>query len=309
MLRLLHTISLMSTSSSTALFLEPRASSITNIHNKLRASFLFTTFSKTPKSRLPMFNSLSEENLPCIEVEQKFSTANLDEVQSKLLQMKFEPKGSNVQFMDWYFDSPDLQLCTKDCWLRFRHPTNAPQKGSWQLKRGKTSNGLDFTGSSGSSTVYEELEDDDALDLAESMLKESTVQEKTSEGSEQCEKLNGFLVPDLSRLREYRMEPIARIETIRSSWASSNLNSDPVYQGITIDLDGTDYGYTVGEVEIVVQSNDEVEEARGRVKLVIEEICGNNSSRALGKLETYLIENRPEVYEACVKAGSMSSQE
>ena len=211
--------------------------------------------------------------------------------------------------MDWYFDSPDLQLCTKDCWLRFRHPTNAPHKGSWQLKRGKTINGSDFTGSSGSSTVYEELEGDDALDLAESMLKERIFQEKISEGSEKCEKLNGFLVPDLSRLREYRMEPIARIETIRSSWASSILNSDPVYQGITIDLDGTDYGYTVGEVEIVVQTNDEVEEARGRVKLVIEEICDNNSSRALGKLETYLIENRPEVYEACVKAGSMSSQD
>jgi hypothetical protein len=254
-----------------------------------------------------MIKSSSQDKLQCIEVEQKFCTSNLAQVQSKLTQMGFKANTSTVQFMDWYFDLPSLPLCTQDFWLRYRHPSDISQ-GSWQLKRGKRISNGNLSGSSATrtSTVYEELEGDDALDVVESLLIEKSIQiEPAANGGESCGKMDGFLVPELPRLGKYGIQPFARIETIRSSWKSDDTSADQAYKGITVDLDGTDYGYTVGEVELVVQTNDEIDKARDRVQVVIQEITGNGSSRALGKLETYLIENKPEVYDACVKAGSM----
>ena len=73
-----------------------------------------------------------------------------------------------------------------------------------------------------------------------------------------------------------------------------------------MDLDETDTGHSVGEVESVVQDASQVQEAKERVKELVAKLTdGNNSSDgpAIGKLEDYLIKNRPGHYEACLKAG------
>ncbi len=219
--------------------------------------------------------------------------------------MGFKPNESKLKFMDWYFDVPSiLPLCTRDCWLRYRHLSETPTQGSWQLKMGKTVNNGD------SSTVYEELEGDDALDSVESMFIKNALPKgdvpSTDEVSRSKE-MDGYLVPELPRLGRYGLKPFARIETMRSSWKIDQFDNaaDANYKDITIDLDATDYGYTVGEVELVVRTNDEISMARDRVQAVIRQVSDDGSSRALGKLETYLIENKKEIYDACVKAGSL----
>lgn len=247
------------------------------------------------------------EIMKCIEVEQKFSTTNLEQVQSKLIQMGFESTKTSVNFMDWYFDVPDqdLTLCTQDFWLRYRHPSDNPSVGilGWQLKMGKR---IKNTTSTSTSTVYEEMEGENALDIVKSLLIDAgTSSSASAADSDTLETMDSFSVPQPPGLEMYCLQPFARIETIRSSWNSKS--NDDKYKDIVVDLDGTDYGYTVGEVEVVVSSDEQVEAARTRVQDVIQEITGDGASIALGKLETYLINNRPEVYNACIKSGSMKS--
>ena len=260
-------------------------------------------------------NRRSITNIPmqkerCIEVEQKFSTTNLDAILQKMMFLGFIP-GKEVTFMDWYFDTPDFTLCTQDCWLRFRHLSHSPDKGSWQLKKGRR---IPFhKGSGGGSTVYEEMEDDEAIDIVKGFLEAGDVTNNNVINDDGDAAMDGFPIPQIPRLGEYKMEAFARIETIRSSWktCASNKESDQIYNSITIDIDRTDHGYTVGEVETVVTSDEEVNGAKMKVQQVIIEIIGeesSGSSPAVGKLETYLIQNRPEVYEACVKSGSMKQK-
>jgi len=243
----------------------------------------------------------------CIEVEQKFCTSDLNKVQSKLIEMGFDAKKS-VKFMDWYFDVPNQwTLCTQDCWLRFRHPSHAPNLGSWQLKRGRRI--LDASSSSSASTVYEEMEGDDAIDVVESLLagrRKDSADCAPNDQTEPILEMDGYEVPQIPRIGNYGMQPFARIETIRSSWNVDITNHS--YNDITVDIDGTDYGYMVGEVETIVSSDDKIKSAREKVQKVITEITGeecSGSSPALGKLETYLMEKRPEVHEACVSSGTM----
>jgi adenylate cyclase class IV len=264
------------------------------------------TINTGPATKIPM-----QTKDRCIEVEQKFSTANLDKILQNMSDLGFIP-GKEIKFMDWYFDNPDFTLCKQDCWLRLRHLSHVPgEKGLWQLKKGRR---IPIGTASGSgSTVYEELEGDQAIDIVKGLLEadEVTGNDAKSDGDDAT--LDGYPMPQIPRMGEYRMKAFARIETTRSSWktcATTNKESDEVYNNITIDIDRTDFGHTVGEVETVVTSDEEVDGAKALVQQVIIIINGEESSGslpALGKLESYLIQNRPEVYEACVKSGSMKA--
>jgi len=249
----------------------------------------------------------------CIEVEQKFSTEHLDAVHKRLGDIGFIP-GKESKFMDWYFDNTDFTLCTQDCWLRFRHPSDSPDKGSWQLKKGRRISNYVSMGCS--STIYEEMEGSDAIDIVETLLEAGSAKTKDmsiDDDDAGNATMDGYAIPKIPRLSGYAMKPFARIETIRSSWkaiATDTESIDQIYDCITVDIDGTDYGYTVGEVETVVTTDEEVNDAKEKVQRVIEEITGeepSGPSPAIGKLETYLIKNRPDVYEACIKSGSMKS--
>lgn len=248
----------------------------------------------------------------CIEVEQKFSTEHLDAVQQRLGDIGFIP-GKEFRFMDWYFDNTDFTLCTQDCWLRFRHLSDSPDMGSWQLKKGRRIS--NYISSGYSSTIYEEMEGSDAIDVVEALLEAEVAKTKDIylDNNDGNAIMDGYAIPQIPRLSGYAIKPFARIETIRSSWkaiATDTESIDQIYDCITVDIDGTDYGYTVGEVETIVTTDEEVNDAKEKVQRVIVEITGeesSGSSSAIGKLETYLIKNRPDVYEACIRSGSMKS--
>jgi adenylate cyclase class IV len=236
-----------------------------------------------------------QQMLSSLEVEQKFQVIDYDSsgLEPKLRDLGFVPKGT-VTFVDWYFDRDDNYLTTRDVWFRFRE--NKGLKGVWQLKRGR--------GQNTDSTVYEETEGEEAISIVLSLTPKNITQQKISFRSED---LDGFHAPKLPLEASHGLFPFCRLETTRSSWVIDMKNTASVYNGLVVDLDSTNTGHTVGEVETVVNTDEEIPKAKERVEALIAKLTQNNAGSqqgpATGKLEHFLINNRPEHYDACVKSG------
>lgn len=87
-----------------------------------------------------------------------------------------------------------------------------------------------------------------------------------------------------------------------------------------MDIDRTDFGYAVGEVEAVFQSNgidtQAVELGKEKIRNLVELLTyeqnkafgeskeeANLTTMSMGKLEYYLKSNNEDHYDACVRAG------
>lgn len=257
----------------------------------------------------------STEGIPskkrCIEVEEKFSLSELDinVFVDKLSTMGFVKGTENVEFMDWYFDlpDPDWVLSLSDNWLRFRELIRVNEEdksdGSWQMKCG-----TQIHNDNSGTTVYEELEGDEAINMAMSIIKDKTYSTVNTR-SETL--MDGYVIPSLPiNADKSGLTPFARIKTTRSSWIFKD-KDDPT-NNLNIDIDVTDFGYLVGEVEQVVESEEEVSVSKLRIQKVIEQITDasnyNNNGPALGKLELYMIRNRKQHFEECVRHGVMKNK-
>lgn len=239
-----------------------------------------------------------------IEVERKFSLSTdpsgATSVESKLKKLGFERAGREKKFTDTYFDtpSPDWVLTTRDNWLRFReYVLNDRREGVWQLKLGRML-------PDDATTVYEEISGAEAISTAVGILRQEGVLEpETFAGSIENEDETSSLP------KGYGLVPFAAFETTRCGWSPISGRGSP-YEGLTVDIDGTDFGYTVGEVEAVVEREKDVPCAKERIEMLLNEIVGAGDSAvpALGKLETYLIKRSPEHYSACIEAGSMKAK-
>ena len=222
-----------------------------------------------------------------LEVEQKFALDDdgSSRVETRLVELGFS-KTNEIDMVDWYFDTPDWSLTPRDCWLRCRE---TPRGSSWQLKRGKKHEG--------GATVYEELEDEEAIEASISLLPNSISHVMVPEEYE------GHAVPKIPQPTPARLVPFARIETNRQSWTFDG-DSSEAYDGLSIDLDGTQYGYMVGEVEAVVYNDSDVSLAKTRIDALVKEITRDQDASnhvPVGKLEHYLIRHRPDHYKACVR--------
>jgi len=225
--------------------------------------------------------------LPHLEIEQKFTLPD-GSIEEQLLNLGMV-KGSEMTMVDWYYDvaAPHWILTPQDCWLRFRE---TPKERCWQLKRGRIH-------CSGGSTVYEETEGTEAVKIAISMLPNH------SQLKLPTEEVN---VNVTERLESYNIVPFARIETVRSSWRPKDDNSP--HTGLCVDLDKTDFGYIVGEVEIVVNKEEDVEAARQRVGKFVASLVPDpdeSTDPAIGKLEHYMQRYCKEQYDACIQGGSI----
>ena len=317
-----------------------------------------------------------------LEVEQKFAItpassdsatatattkSNLSLVQQNLKLLGFK-QVKEQKFMDWYFDmdTPYWTLSINNNFLRFRQPHQSkdsdiittssandakdnggydPERGIWQLKRGYESDHVESK-----TTVYQEIEGDEAIHLALCLIHEkcnesiiaklpqSSAALSSSSSSANLERMDGYIIPiipsaskdsnddsELFNQLSLKLVPFARIETIRSSWkwngSSEKMENGIIaYKDLTVDLDGTDFGHMVGEIEAIVHNQDEIQDANMCIENLMHKIArrddddkddddpkNNNdkSPRARGKLETYMIMNRKKHYDACVKNGSM----
>ena len=244
-----------------------------------------------------------------LEVEKKFAVLDGDAIVKQLLNLGMIQVNDQTM-VDWYFDlpSPHWVLTLQDCWLRFRE---TPKGTSWQLKRGNNNN--NNNSHEGGATVYEELEGMDAIQMVISILKQwkdSIDVPIITESDDNDDYDYGSHQMPIFPLPSSNLMPFARIETHRSSWEPKDTNSP--YTGLIVDLDRTDFGYTVGEVEMVVNSEEDVEAARQRVSQLVHTLTADSAvagdSPAIGKLEYYLVLNRKDQYEACIRSGSIVSK-
>jgi adenylate cyclase class IV len=243
-----------------------------------------------------------------LEVEQKFHIRRhaVRDLESQLERWGFHPVGT-VTFVDWYFDVEDhVSLSRNDTWLRYRETSGI---GQWQLKIGR-GHGSGTT----TTTVYEEIEGDPACVYAVSCLKEGGYNTATTHGHSQESSLT-FEEFDIPKFPEsvgddassYGLRPFCRLETRRSSWKVDR--ADNPYFGLSVDVDTTNTGHTVGEVEMMCTNEAEVEAGKARVQDLIVQLCGRNANAndddvaAMGKLEHFLLHNRPWHYEICVQSG------
>eukprot|EP00978_Attheya_sp_CCMP212_P013283 scaffold33389_cov54-Attheya_sp.AAC.6 len=273
-----------------------------------------------------------DKNQLNLEVEQKFllvgyhpegnnfddKGANNDNaIETRLTSLGFEKSGPPKTMIDWYYDlpAPHWILTLQDQWLRYRQVEfvmsngETKKKAGWELKIGQRT-----IGDTQATTVYEEIEGDLAVHSAIKTLNESSygaldtptkeiITDKTPQPQFPTNCENSGLIP------------FARIETLRSSWSPSSKDVNNLnVAGLSIDLDVTDFGYAVGEVEAVVHSQDDVPLARDRITSLISMINSSNdgqqngesaSSTPIGKLEYFLMSAHPEHYNALHEAGIM----
>ena len=228
-----------------------------------------------------------------LEVEQKFQLRHAADLESKLESLGFRPVGT-VVFVDWYLDVEDNYLSRNDYWLRYREKSG---HGQWELKIGRGHSGT---------TVYEEIEGDPACIFTLSRLKEGGYN-PTHQSGPQPLTFDEFDIPQFPEsvgdAFSYGLHPFCRLETHRSSWKVDRIENP--YFGLAVDLDSTNTGHTVGEVEMMCDEA-EVEAGKARVQDLIVQLCGRNdtdSDAAMGKLEHFLLNNRPWHYEMCVQSG------
>ena len=248
-----------------------------------------------------------------VEVEQKFPLpADIAPVEDRLRKLGFVPKGGGpVSFVDTYYDvpAPCWYLTQRDTWLRFRgvkqRRTDGGWEGKWQLKiRRKSSEGDDSA-----AVAYEEIQGDTALNRVSEILASASLE---GDGG-------GDEITD-APLAPRNLVPFAQFETTRSSWVIHDEEKMPSseYLGLSVDIDSTDFGYGVGEVEAILNKGDGacMADARKRIGQLVAEIyaaseqtesatpnAATSELPIFGKLETYLMEKRPRHYNAIISAG------
>lgn len=260
-------------------------------------------------ARRPNIPARMASTLPEFEVEQKFTLGSLEETEKRLKELGFEKSPNQVHMVDWYWEDAWSQwtLTCQDCWLRLRQALPS-KKAGWQLKVRRPVSG------NTAATVYEEIGGPEAIQKALALLP-SDISAATAESQDLLQlflKETEQPIPEemMQSNSQPRLFPFARIETKRSSWIPS---ATCPHSTLKVDLDTAIYSadnsiYTVGEVEEVVHSQEDVVSAKERVEIFIGKLTGTESTApSIGKLEYYLMNHRPEHFQALVDSGILNN--
>ena len=170
-----------------------------------------------------------------IEVERKF-------VLGKDSDAKLQGQGAKLSkessFTDVYYDTSDYKLTTSDHWLRKRD-------NQWQLKCPP-----EMRPENERCTQYAEYDKEETILKALQVLldKESpsgTSRPVSAPATSGCGNLQGLV-------QKASLNEFAQYTTHRKTY---------VLDGFTIDLDLTDFGFQVGEIEVVVADESRITEA------------------------------------------------
>lgn len=317
---------------------------------KVARSFVACFLSNTPSRRSMNSFSSSVVGRSCAmppssatywEVEQKFVIPSSGDIHAaavlEALYQRLEQAGltrtATTEIVDWYFDVPsaDYPLIRQDCWLRHRSSSSSdkeqPRQGQWELKRG------DAAGSKKSkATVYEEIAGEQALQITQEVI----ARFRDAHANDAAKTQQPQQHPDMGHLYEDHdipvapieipgLTPLARIATQRSSWRSTTTttttttSAEAAAPNIAVDLDTTDFGHAVGEVETLVTDKSQIERARQDLQAWLQTVLGQDADDGsddslakgplpMGKLEFYLANKRPDVYKILVEAGLMASR-
>jgi len=170
---------------------------------------------------------------PQIEIERKFIVP--DNYHERLTAQGFQLQQEfDEVLVDKYYDTNEHALIMEDHWLRQRN-------GDWELKYPV---GLDGH-SQGGSTLYHET-----TCIEEIMTRLRPIL-KVEEGG--CSHLQ-------SLLEKTYLKPFAQLETKRKCYSREDK--------VNIVIDATDWGHSVGEIEIMVMDHDHITEATSKIETI-----------------------------------------
>lgn len=170
-----------------------------------------------------------------IEVERKFTPGPDTEGRLQELGGTLEHR---VTFQDTYYDTSELSLMRSDHWLRQR------EGSGWELKC------PGVAGISGSHNEYVELTSESAI--VAQLFELLGTQEPGTAGV-------------AAVLGSLKLEEVASFVTTRSSWMLALSGASEEELKLRVDLDSTDFGYAVGEVEVMVREKAQVAAALEKI--------------------------------------------
>lgn len=209
-----------------------------------------------------------------IEVERKFTPGPDTEERLQKLGATLEHR---VTFRDTYYDTSELSLMLSDHWLRQR------EGSGWEFKC------PGVTGVSGPHNEYVEVTSESAIVTQLFELLGSGEQETAG------------VAAVLGRLK---LQEVASFITTRSSWKLALSGAHEEESLLTVDLDSTDFGYAVGEVEAMVHEKAEVPAALEKIISISSMLGVPAQEKAPAKLLVYLQRFRPLDYQRLLEADS-----
>uniref|UniRef100_A0A671VGA7 Thiamine-triphosphatase n=1 Tax=Sparus aurata TaxID=8175 RepID=A0A671VGA7_SPAAU len=180
------------------------------------------------------------------------------------------------QFHDQYFDTPKFGLTLRDMWLRKR-------KGCWELKCPTTVDGSEETSgekskAAGLCTRYKEITNLPEIQLRVKEVIKDVCEDSETGASEEEEE---------SWLSKMNLVCFAEFTTERRSFTLQE-------EGVQIDLDQADFGYHVGEIEVLVPDGGDVQSALEKIERTAQKL--GELKRVEGKINVYLRRKHPEHY-------------
>lgn len=219
-----------------------------------------------------------------VEVERKFVCD--PDIQERLKDIGAVCIGQR-QFQDQYFDSPDFDLTLKDFWLRCR-------EGCWELKCPVSKNTTDIQKDSQAEELcsrYREITSvpEIKVELAKVMterLAEASGNTESDTRMAACDALEDWL-------NGMNLGCFAKYTTERCSFS---LEEEGQEGAVRVDLDQADFGYCVGEIEILVPDGGDIQAALRRIERTADKLglCGDQ--RVQGKMDVYLQRYSPDHY-------------
>ncbi|XP_051542947.1 thiamine-triphosphatase [Myxocyprinus asiaticus] len=225
-----------------------------------------------------------------VEVERKFVCDA--EIMGKLKDIGAKCIGQH-QFQDQYFDSPDFILTLKDFWLRCR-------EGLWELKCPAVIGAKPEDETDTLCTRYREIT---SFPLIQSEVRR-LIREHTAEGSEsnssqreqidkvtENEDTESCSADDTKWLTDLNLVCFAAYKTDRCSYILEREEG-----AVRVDLDQADFGYCVGEIEVLVPEGDDMNAALQRITRITAELGLNSEKSVEGKMHVYLQRYQPDHY-------------
>jgi hypothetical protein len=189
-------------------------------------------------------------------------------------------------------------------------------RGLWQVKRGGARHGTEIKDDD--ITVYQEYQGTAAKQMILDLL--SKIEHDESCIKQEKSILQSFEFDDIPHLdgADERLVPFLRFKTFRSCWqVTATIDGSNDFSGLKVDIDTTDMGYAVGEVEAIFESGTSeaaVELQKGNIRKLVDLLTNGQTKYineegasivSIGKLEYYLQKNCEEHYDALIKAGAI----
>ncbi|XP_026793733.3 thiamine-triphosphatase [Pangasianodon hypophthalmus] len=222
-----------------------------------------------------------------VEVERKFVCDS--HILEKLKDIGAVCMGQ-YEFKDQYFDSADFTLTLKNFWLRKR-------EGSWELKRPPSSHLNAEKRAQDVCTNYREITD--LLQIRAELMAIVGIHTEHTSDSSQTEQAKDVHAEFEKWLQDLKLECFAEFTTVRCSYT---LEDEGDNRRVRIDLDQADFGYCVGEIEVLVSEGVEMTSALHSIEKTAQKLGLGGEQKTRGKMEVYLQKFRPDHYAELLKA-------